>query len=542
MPDAAAVTSADPRRTRVLLAGLVVLAAVLRVWVAVQPGLWADELFSLSMATGHSVEHAAAAADPARGDFVEPHGAEPASAFRRYLAFETPGPDFAGVLRAVAISDTSPPLYYLLLDLWMRAAGTSDPALRLFSALAALLAMPLLWSVGRTIGGIRIAAVACLLFALAPPALYYSGEGRMYALTWLLGLALARLALALARSGPRAALVAGFVLVAAAGLLTHYFFAFVWLAILAWLVLFGARVRWPALLAMTIAVVALIAPWYAGVPARLAAWRVTGDWLDTPLTPAELAFGIVRLGASLVSGRGSWGGWEWSIWIELAAFAGLALIALARNPRPLLAPEKLLPALWLAASVLGPVVLDLLRHTATSRIERYALPGIPAAMLVVATLVDHVFRPVGIVVLAATVVTWLPGIRDVPRTAPRPWEPYPTIAEEVRGWRAPMDLVIVNSIPSGVLGVARYADPETPVASWIVQLGRRRMPDDAEALSAGRCRIAFVRTHHLGKIAPVEKWLRQNAHVERELQLYLYPGVEAAMVFFRTDHCDQRTR
>jgi hypothetical protein len=534
----AATTSADPRRARLLLAALVALAAVLRVWVALQPGLWADELFSLAMATGHGLEHAAAVADPAEGDYVEPRGAEPAGAFRRYLAHETPPAGFRRVLRAVAMSDTSPPLYYLVLDLWLRVAGTSDAALRLFSAACALLAMPFLWSVGRLLGGVRVAAIACLLFALAPPALYYSGEGRMYALTWLLGVALARLTLALARGGPRAPVVAGFVLVAAAGLLTHYFFAFVWLALLAWLALFGARVHWRVLVATTVGVLALILPWYAGVPARLAAWRVTGDWLDTPLTPVELAFGIVRLGASLVAGRGIWGGGERSVHVELAAFVVLAAFVLARGARPLLASEKLLPAFWLAASVLGPVVLDLLRHTATSRMERYALPGLPAAMLVVALALDHVSRPVGIAVLAATVITWLPGIRDVPGAAPRPWEPYPTLAAELAGWRAPDDLVIVNSIPSGVLGVARYIDPETPLASWVVQLNERRMPADAEDLSAGRCRIAIVRAHHLGAIAPVEKWLRTNAHVERELQLYRYPGVEAAIVFFRTSRCD----
>ena len=37
--------------------------------------LWVDELFSLAIATGHSLEHPAAAAKPALGDFVEPEHA-----------------------------------------------------------------------------------------------------------------------------------------------------------------------------------------------------------------------------------------------------------------------------------------------------------------------------------------------------------------------------------------------------------------------------------------------------------------------------------
>ena len=47
------------------------VAVVLRLVLAGERGLWADELFSLAMATGHSLEHPAAEADPARGDFVE---------------------------------------------------------------------------------------------------------------------------------------------------------------------------------------------------------------------------------------------------------------------------------------------------------------------------------------------------------------------------------------------------------------------------------------------------------------------------------------
>ena len=86
-------------------------------------------------------------------------------------------------MRAVFLSDTSPPLYYLLLSAWTRVAGTSDAALRLFSTLCALLCLPLLWRVGHEVGDRTTALVACLLFAVAPPVLYFASEGRMYALT-----------------------------------------------------------------------------------------------------------------------------------------------------------------------------------------------------------------------------------------------------------------------------------------------------------------------------------------------------------------------
>jgi hypothetical protein len=511
--------SADSlRRGRALFAALLLLAAVLRVWVAVQPGLWVDEIFSLAIATGHSLEHPAAVADVAEGDYVEPVGAEPAAVFRRYMEHETPPAGARRVLRAVALSDTSPPLYYLVLDWWLRIAGTSDAALRLFSTACALVAMPLLWSVGRVLGGVRVAAIACLLFAVAPPALYYSGEGRMYALTWVFGLALARLTLALAAHGARPVGAVAWVLTAAAGLLTHYFLAFVCVAMVAWLAVHAAGVRWRVLAALVAAVGLAILPWYVQLPTSLGAWRVTEAWLNARLSPAQLAHGVVRLSASLVNGRGVWGGSDAFMYGQLALFGVLGAAVVRSGLSSFLRPAVQLPCLWMAGSVVGPVVLDLLRHTMTSAVDRYALPGLPAAIVVLACALAHVPLRFGAAVLAATVITWLPGIRDVPRASPRPWQPFPSLAGELQGLTGPRDLVIVNSIPSGVLGIARHVDPRTPIASWVVQLGRRRMPDDAEALTADRCRIAYVRVHDVGARAPLEPWLRERADLEREVR------------------------
>src|SRR5690349_5105633 len=70
----AAMSVDSVRRPGAVLAILLLLAAALRVWVALQPGLWVDEIFSIAIATGHSLEHPAAVADPALGDYVEPGG------------------------------------------------------------------------------------------------------------------------------------------------------------------------------------------------------------------------------------------------------------------------------------------------------------------------------------------------------------------------------------------------------------------------------------------------------------------------------------
>ena len=58
---------------RWLLLAVLVIAALLSVYLAGRSGLRPDELFSLGLATGHSLEHPAAAANPSLGDFVEPN-------------------------------------------------------------------------------------------------------------------------------------------------------------------------------------------------------------------------------------------------------------------------------------------------------------------------------------------------------------------------------------------------------------------------------------------------------------------------------------
>src|SRR3954454_4006065 len=99
-----------------LLLLLVSGAASIRIGLALQSGLWVDEIFSLAMATGHSLEHAPAVADPVLGDYVETPMPQPPSAWRRYAEHVSPAAEPGRVIRAVLLSDTSPPLYYVLLN------------------------------------------------------------------------------------------------------------------------------------------------------------------------------------------------------------------------------------------------------------------------------------------------------------------------------------------------------------------------------------------------------------------------------------------
>lgn len=502
-----------PSTTRLLIL-LLCVAAVVRVGLALRPGVWGDEIFSLAMATGHSLEQPAAESDSARGDFVEPRGIVPAGSFRRYVELGSPPADAARVIRAVFLSDTSPPLYYLLLSGWIRLFGTGDAALRLCSLFFTVLALPLVWLLGRDLGGARMAWTAAVLFAVSPVCVFYSVEGRMYSLLWFFAAGLAWTTLALSRRGARPALMATWIALAAGGLLTHYFFLFVGFAFVVWLVLVPGRLSRAAALGLAAASALAVAPWYVRVPESLARWRVSGTWLADPLRWPEGLTRPFELAWSLLAGGSFWGGSPLVDGGLAVAWLLLALYLLRSGRlRAVLSHELLLLWLWVGAAVFGPLVFDLLRHTGASRVPRYALAGFPGAMLLAALGIEQLRGRVHTAFVALVLLAWTAGLWPILSHRARPEAAYRTLAGELSHWARPDDLVLIHSIPSGVIGLSRYLRPDVPVASWIAPLGLRRVPDDLERLLQGRRRLALVQVHNMAQPAPAEPWLRRHTRL-----------------------------
>ena len=84
--------------------------------------------------------------------------------------------------------DGSPPLYYMLLHVWMAVAGTSEEAVRALSVACALLTVPVAWWAAHGLWGTRAGWMAAVLAATNPFLTQYAQEGRMYALLALLAL------------------------------------------------------------------------------------------------------------------------------------------------------------------------------------------------------------------------------------------------------------------------------------------------------------------------------------------------------------------
>src|SRR5207249_11835958 len=101
--------------------------------------------------------------------------------------------------------EPNPPFYFLLLHVWRIATGSSEFALRFLSVLPAVAAVPLLYGIGRRLGGRRAGLAAAAPGCVNPYLVWFAQEVRMYswALLWTV-LAAYAMTRALASGRPRA--------------------------------------------------------------------------------------------------------------------------------------------------------------------------------------------------------------------------------------------------------------------------------------------------------------------------------------------------
>src|SRR5664280_1193390 len=172
-----AIVRAHPPLARSLAWAAVAIGVVARVFSLVIRPLWADEIFTLTLARKSASE----------------------------------------ILAALRV-DSGPPLHYLfahvLLVPFGPAPGLPDVLVRLLSLVASLLHLPLLFAVARRLGRPEMGLPAAALYSVFPLAVAYAAEGRAYALASLLALLAFERALAL-RERPRLSTALGLTLAAA---------------------------------------------------------------------------------------------------------------------------------------------------------------------------------------------------------------------------------------------------------------------------------------------------------------------------------------
>ena len=124
-----------------LILGLTLLGAVLRLWELGSQSLWLDEVFTARVAPL----------------------------------------DLAGILSAIRMDLDTPPLHPFVVHAFL-ALGDSEFVLRLPSAFASILCVPLVYVVARRMLGWQTGLLAAALMACSPYAVYYAQEARMYGL------------------------------------------------------------------------------------------------------------------------------------------------------------------------------------------------------------------------------------------------------------------------------------------------------------------------------------------------------------------------
>ena len=331
--------------------------------------------------------------------------------------------------------DGGPPLYYFLLHGWMLVVGTGTVAVRALSGIFAVAALPVMWVVGRRIGGPRVAWAAVLLLAASPFAVRYGTEVRMYSLMVLLSLVgwLAFTDLLERFSWSRAATLAT---TTGALLLTNYWSLFLLIVAMAVVVhrIVGGRGRDQAIRA-GVALAAgsvLFLPW---VPSFVYQLRHTGaPWGGPP--PIRAFFDAVFHFAGGFSEPGR------TLGLIFFGLIALALVARPIESHQLVLAWRIRPeARGLAIAAFGTLAIGLFVSTVmrTPFAVRYASVAFPFALLLVArgaaVLVNsRGFRPVLALCVILGLVAIVPNVVGDRTNASR-------VARAIRAQARPGDVV-----------------------------------------------------------------------------------------------------
>jgi 4-amino-4-deoxy-L-arabinose transferase-like glycosyltransferase len=192
----------------IVLGCLLTLGTFIRLDGITRTGLWGDEFQALFLATG-------------RGDAV--------MNIPRNVIVDSPPP--AGFERAPGIghiwtsldSTVQPPLYFIVLRLWVDAFGAGDFAIRAMSTLFCMLGVAALFNVIRWISGTWAGLLGAAMMAFAPVQLDFSQQARPYTLVTFLCLVMAGVLIRIEQKGPSPLRLILLFLATLTAAMTHYF-------------------------------------------------------------------------------------------------------------------------------------------------------------------------------------------------------------------------------------------------------------------------------------------------------------------------------
>lgn len=317
--------------------------------------------------------------------------------------------DLPSLLTAALGDRVHPPLYYLVLRLWL-TLGRSEFVVRALSAFIGVLAVASMFPMADLVGGKRLGVISAFALAISPLHIWYSQEARMYSLivflTLLTNYFFVRL---LRRDKPADWLRYGISILLA--MLTHYLTLFVILAQMTYLTVMRTRHRsllgkW--LLCMLI-VGLLCAPWFVAIFLTGGFYQAGISWIR-PAVPQDLFWTVYDFGLGSSSDPGN----LFNILAALMLTAILAYVSvrLLMGKVPLQQRNTLwFVWFWLSLPLLFVFLISLdwpLPQNRSIYMDRFLIPSLPAFLILIGYGITQVFerkRTLGTLMIVVLLLT-----------------------------------------------------------------------------------------------------------------------------------------
>lgn len=382
---------------------------------------------------------------------------------------------------------THPPLYSQgVLRPWL-TLGESELLVRLPSVVFGVVTVGLTWLLARRIAGPRAALAAAALLTVLPLHVYYSREGRMYALLAML-LTGWLLALSTAQRQDTGWAWGTYTVLGAAALYTHYYAGFTLLSTIGVSAVFFLRScaeRRRHWLIATSGIAVAFVPWLPTFGFQLANDPVShlralslSETVGVPIRFFTAYAGSSTTEVILIGG-------------SLAVLAGAAVLALVNAEH--LTPDRRFDAFAVAGALVGTMALAVVASRFRPLIfVRYFTGVLP--MLCVVAGVAWSFRPRHALTLPAAIVLMAICIIHVPPTLTTTWRPAFGAATDVIEAGGTDGTVVFlaghDHTNFNVVGFWHYLDPEIGVVT--VDVGRDSLADALAAVEPDVQRVWVV--------------------------------------------------
>jgi hypothetical protein len=412
------------------------------------------------------------------------------------------------------------PGYWLLLRVWLSAAGTSDFALRYLSVLPSVLAIAFAYRLAAELGSWRGGLIAALLLATSVFQVWYAQEARMYSWLAATGIGSTWLLWRLLNARKPALPFLGYVLLVSAAINLHFYGFLIPLAHTVFVVVWLMRTRnWRSFLrwiAAGLLVLLLYASWWTRL-LNASEFKGCCPALDPILLPWRF-FTAFTVGDAMPDTLHAWLPWVYLILVPIGVWAWFR--------------RNLLGGWLLSCAALVPLtaVLAIALVTRGFYHERYAIfVSVPLAMLVGAAIsaMDFRTRAAGgqhgsvprrsalSILLAAFILTGLVGanltaLRRLRTDSSVQKADFRAIAWRIAAAELPGDVILVHGLdPREVF--MHYYEGQLPVKNvqQLVGLSDNEV-EAALAEITGGLRRAWV-LHYDPPTTAIEYWLSGHA-------------------------------